>query len=39
LLIANVEADALMKALTRHGKKDIRCETVPDPRIEHGHAS
>ncbi len=25
-----------MKALTWHGKADIRCETVPDPRIEDG---
>ncbi len=25
-----------MKALTWHGKGDIRCESVPDPRIEHG---
>lgn len=25
-----------MKALTWHGKGDIRCETVPDPAIEHG---
>jgi threonine dehydrogenase-like Zn-dependent dehydrogenase len=25
-----------MKALTWHGKGDIRCEHVPDPRIEHG---
>ncbi len=24
-----------MKALTWHGKKDIRCESVPDPKIEH----
>ncbi len=24
-----------MKALTWHGRGDIRCETVPDPRIEH----
>ena len=24
-----------MKALVWHGKKDIRCETVPDPAIEH----
>jgi threonine dehydrogenase-like Zn-dependent dehydrogenase len=24
-----------MKALTWHGKGDIRCETVPDPSIEH----
>lgn len=24
-----------MKALAWHGKHDIRCETVPDPTIEH----
>ncbi len=24
-----------MKAITWHGKRDMRCETVPDPRIEH----
>jgi threonine dehydrogenase-like Zn-dependent dehydrogenase len=24
-----------MKALTWHGKSDIRCDTVPDPEIEH----
>jgi threonine dehydrogenase-like Zn-dependent dehydrogenase len=24
-----------MKALTWHGKSDLRCEQVPDPRIEH----
>jgi threonine dehydrogenase-like Zn-dependent dehydrogenase len=24
-----------MKALCYHGKQDIRCDTVPDPRIEH----
>jgi threonine dehydrogenase-like Zn-dependent dehydrogenase len=24
-----------MKAITWHGKGDMRCETVPDPRIEH----
>lgn len=24
-----------MKALAWHGKHDIRCESVPDPRIEH----
>ena len=24
-----------MKALTWHGKGDIRCEEVPDPKIEH----
>jgi threonine dehydrogenase-like Zn-dependent dehydrogenase len=23
-----------MKALCWHGKKDIRCDTVPDPKIE-----
>jgi threonine dehydrogenase-like Zn-dependent dehydrogenase len=26
-----------MKALTWHGKHDIRCESVPDPQIEDGH--
>jgi len=25
-----------MKALTWHGKNDIRCESVPDPKIQHG---
>ena len=25
-----------MKALTWHGKSDIRCETVPDPKIQNG---
>ena len=24
-----------MKALTWHGKGDMRCESVPDPKIEH----
>ena len=24
-----------MKALAWHGKGDIRCEEVPDPKIEH----
>ena len=24
-----------MKALTFHGKGDMRCETVPDPKTEH----
>lgn len=24
-----------MKALTWHGKNDIRCESVPDPQIQH----
>ena len=26
-----------MKALTWHGKHDVRCETVPDPAIRHPH--
>jgi threonine dehydrogenase-like Zn-dependent dehydrogenase len=26
----------LVKALVWHGKSDIRCEAVPDPKIEHG---
>jgi threonine dehydrogenase-like Zn-dependent dehydrogenase len=26
----------MMKALTWHGKSDIRCESVPDPKIQHG---
>jgi threonine dehydrogenase-like Zn-dependent dehydrogenase len=25
-----------MRALCWHGKEDIRCETVPDPQIQHG---
>ena len=25
-----------VKALVWHGKSDIRCEAVPDPKIEHG---
>ena len=24
-----------MKALVYHGKSDMRCDTVPDPKIEH----
>jgi threonine dehydrogenase-like Zn-dependent dehydrogenase len=27
--------ESLVKALTWHGKNDLRCETVPDPKIEH----
>ena len=27
--------DDTMKGLTWHGKGDIRCETIPDPKIEH----
>jgi Alcohol dehydrogenase GroES-associated len=26
-----------MRALCWHGKKDIRCDTVPDPKIEAPH--
>src|ERR1700753_1284245 len=26
----------MMRALCWHGKEDIRCETVPDPKIENG---
>ena len=25
-----------MKALTWHGKNDVRCESVPDPKIQDG---
>jgi len=28
-------SEGSMKALRWHGKKDIRCDTVPDPKIEH----
>jgi hypothetical protein len=28
--------DETMKALAWHGKGDIRCDTVPDPKIEDG---
>jgi threonine dehydrogenase-like Zn-dependent dehydrogenase len=27
--------ESTMKALTWHGKHDMRCESVPDPKIEH----
>ena len=30
------KGDEKMKALAWHGKDDIRCETVPDPKIQHG---
>ena len=26
-----------MKALAWHGKHDVRCDSVPDPKIEHPH--
>jgi threonine dehydrogenase-like Zn-dependent dehydrogenase len=29
------EGDVRMRALCWHGKHDIRCDTVPDPKIEH----
>jgi threonine dehydrogenase-like Zn-dependent dehydrogenase len=25
-----------MKALSMHGKVDWRCESMPDPKVEHG---
>jgi threonine dehydrogenase-like Zn-dependent dehydrogenase len=28
------EREILMRTLTWHGTSDIRCETVPDPKIE-----
>src|SRR5689334_14552163 len=28
--------DVGMRALTWHGKNDIRCDTIPDSKIEHG---
>jgi threonine dehydrogenase-like Zn-dependent dehydrogenase len=28
-------AERQVKALAWHGKGDIRCESVPDPKIEH----
>src|SRR3954471_12549763 len=28
--------DRMMRALTWHGKNDIRCDTVPDPKVEQG---
>src|ERR1700760_32685 len=30
------EEGKFMKALTWHGKHDMRCETVPDPKIQDG---
>ena len=33
---ATGSGENFVKALTWHGKGDIRCETVPDPKIEHG---
>jgi len=32
----SIQLEKAMKALTWHGKSDIRCETVPDPKIQHG---
>jgi threonine dehydrogenase-like Zn-dependent dehydrogenase len=31
---SGLDSEADMRALCWHGKEDIRCETVPDPRIE-----
>jgi threonine dehydrogenase-like Zn-dependent dehydrogenase len=33
-IFSEVPEDIAMKALTWHGKSDIRCESVPDPKIE-----
>jgi hypothetical protein len=32
---AVAKSEQQMKALAWHGKGDIRCEEVPDPKIEH----
>jgi threonine dehydrogenase-like Zn-dependent dehydrogenase len=32
---SNFQGEDEMKALTWNGKNDIRCESVPDPKIEH----
>ncbi len=32
---SNFQSEDEMKALTWNGKNDIRCESVPDPKIEH----
>ena len=34
--VAETATEAPMKALVWHGKHDIRCEAVPDPKIEQG---
>src|SRR3954464_10559061 len=31
----SLQTEVLVKALAWHGKNDIRCEEVPDPKIEH----
>jgi threonine dehydrogenase-like Zn-dependent dehydrogenase len=33
-LPGNMQRRKMMRALTWHGKSDIRCESVPDPKIE-----
>src|SRR5258708_3499545 len=35
-LCSDIPKETTMKALTWHGKNDIRCDTVPDPRIQDG---
>jgi threonine dehydrogenase-like Zn-dependent dehydrogenase len=35
-LLPEGSKEATLKALCYHGKHDIRCDTVPDPTIEHG---
>jgi threonine dehydrogenase-like Zn-dependent dehydrogenase len=32
---SQLRSEVIVKALAWHGKGDIRCEDVPDPRIEH----
>jgi hypothetical protein len=34
--LAALILEDIVKALTWHGKHDIRCESVPDPQIEEG---
>jgi threonine dehydrogenase-like Zn-dependent dehydrogenase len=36
LVSSNHVEENHLKALCYHGKHDIRCDTVPDPKIEHG---
>lgn len=31
----HLSPESFVKALTWHGKNDLRCETMPDPKIEH----
>jgi threonine dehydrogenase-like Zn-dependent dehydrogenase len=36
ICVSDNPKEPTMKALTWHGKSDIRCETVPDPKIQGG---